>query len=104
MTSPDLHNALSIVNRLSLEEQQVLLQALQKRLMEVDRAADWALEEERLAFMLQHQDEIEAAYETGDLGALDEIEASEEYRALFGDMPWDEAYDRFEETWWREDD
>ena len=103
MTSPDLHDALSIVNRLSPEEQRILLQTLQERLTEVARDKNWALEGSHLAFMLQHRDEIEAAYEAGNLSLLDEIEASEEYRTLFDNMPWDEAYDRFEETWWSSD-
>lgn len=103
MTSPNLHNALSLVSQLSVEEQRILLKALQERLSSAGDE-DWALQGAQLAFMLQHQDDIEAAYASDDMARLDVLEGSPEYKALFGDMPWDEAYDRFEETWWVEDD
>jgi len=45
-----------------------------------------------------------AAYAAEDRVPLDELERSEEYKRLFGDMPWDEAFDRYEETWWKEPD
>jgi hypothetical protein len=59
--------------------------------------AQWALEGAQLVFMLRHKDAIEAAYDDDDMATLDALESSDEYRALFGDMTWDEAYDRFEE-------
>jgi hypothetical protein len=102
MTAPNLRDALTLVNQLSQEDRRALLQTLQEQLSEDDDS--WALEGAQLAFMLQHQDQIESAYEASDLSSLDALIVSNEYRALFGDMPWDEAYDRFEETWWTEDE
>jgi hypothetical protein len=100
MTTPNLRDALSLVNQLSPDDQRELLRTLQEQFTDSDD--DWALEGAQLAFMLQHRDQIEAAYDSDDVTALDIFADSEEYRALFGDMPWDEAYDRFEETWWSE--
>jgi hypothetical protein len=102
MTAPNLHDALSLVNQLSPDDQRELLRTLQEQLAEDDDS--WALQGAQLAFMLQHHDEIETAYASEDMTFLDRLESSEEYRNLFGDMPWDEAYDRFEETWWDEGD
>lgn len=65
---------------------------------------EWALQGDQLAFMQKHHAIIEAAYASGDLGPLDALADSDEYRALFGEMSWDEAYDRYEETWWQDDD
>src|SRR5688572_14316870 len=104
MTSPALHDALSLVNQLSLEEQRELLRALQARISLLEDEEGWAMEGAQLAFMLQHKDHIEAAYDADDMKFIEVLETSEEYRGLFGDMPWDEAYDRFEETWWVEGD
>jgi len=102
MKSVTLNEALEIVNRLSATDQQRLLGELQRR---ADVAGDdWALQGDQLAFMVNHHDQIENAYASGDIEALRQIEASEEYQTLFGDMPWDEAYDRYEETWWSDDD
>ena len=95
-------DALKIVERLSLDNQRILLVHLQNKLAGSDD--DWALGGDQLAFMLQHHDQIEAAYDSDDMTFLDELESSPEYKALFGDMPWDEAYDRYEETWWSDDD
>ncbi len=99
MSSTALQNAIAVINRLSPDDQRVLLRTLQDRLGETS-GAGWVLEGAQLAFMLQHHDAIEAAYAAEEIAVLDRLEKSEEYRAFFGDMPWDEAYDRFEETWW----
>lgn len=64
----------------------------------------WALEGEQFNFMIRNHDAIMAAYAAEDRVPLDELERSEEYKRLFGDMPWDEAFDRYEETWWKEPD
>src|SRR5690348_8665775 len=98
MAALNLHDALTLVNQLSEEDRRVLLRTLQDQLSEDD--GNWALEGAQLELMLQHLDEIEAAYEADDLSRLDALIDSDEYRDLFGDMPWDEAYDRFEVTWW----
>jgi hypothetical protein len=103
MTTSNFEDALSLVQKLSIEDQRALLHTLQKTLASSDDE-QWALEGAQLAFMLQHRDVIEAAYDSDDMAALDVIEGSDEYRVLFGDMSWDEAYDRFEETWWIESD
>lgn len=101
MASANFEQALFLAQQLSTEDQRALLHALQDALASSEDE-QWALEGAQLAFMLQHKDEIEAAYEADDMAMLDQLEASDEYRALFGDMVWDEAYDRFEETWWVE--
>ncbi len=103
MKSPSLQDALSLVSQLSPNDQRALLKTLQDRLAAPDNET-WALEGAQLAFMLQHRDRIESAYQADDMASLDALEASSEYKTLFGDMPWDEAYDRFEETWWGEGD
>ena len=101
MKTATLHDVIKVVERLSDSDQLALLETLQARFTVDD---DWALEGDQLAFMLQHHDQIEAAYDSDDMTFLDELESSPEYKALFGDMPWDEAYDRYEETWWSDDD
>jgi hypothetical protein len=60
--------------------------------------AEWTLSADQMIFMLQHHNGIEAAYEADDLEALRELAASDEYKAIFGDMSFDEAYDRYECT------
>lgn len=97
MKTATLNDVIKVVEQLSDSDQLTLLATLQERFAIDD---EWALEGDQLAFMLQHHDQIEAAYASDDMSVLDELEASPEYRALFGDMPWDEAYDRYEETWW----
>ena len=102
MSPTDLQNAITLINQLSAEDQRTLLRTLQDRHVQPDETAspDWKLAGAQLAFVLQHRVAIEAAYARDDMGFLDALEASEEYQSLFTDMPWDEAYDRFEETWW----
>jgi hypothetical protein len=96
-----VNKAVEIIQQLSDDDQHRLLAILQEQL---EPKGDWALQGKQLAFMLQHHDEIELAYAGEDMEALDKLESSTEYKALFGDMPWDEAYDRYEETWWVDDD
>jgi hypothetical protein len=57
---------------------------------------DWSLSSDQMIFMLQHNNEIEAAYERDDLEFLRSLAASDEYKSVFGDMSFDEAYDRYE--------
>jgi hypothetical protein len=102
VNSTAFQNALTVIDQLSSDEQRELLHTLRERLDE--KQDDWALEGEQLAFMVQHKDEIEAAYADDNMNMLTDLASSKEYQTLFGDMPWDEAYDRFEETWWIEGD
>jgi len=57
---------------------------------------DWTLDADQMLFMLQHHNPIETAYASGDMEFLRELAQSEAYIAAFGDMSWDEAYDRYE--------
>ncbi len=54
-------------------------------------AKDWTLTASQLEFMLNHHNDIEGA-----TAKLEELRTSEEYKARFAGMPWDEAYDRYE--------
>ncbi len=57
---------------------------------------DWTLNAAQMIFMLQHHNPIETAYADDDVEFLRLLSKSEAYRAAFGDMPWDEPYDRYE--------
>ncbi len=57
---------------------------------------DWTLNTDQMIFMLQHHNQIEAAYTAEDMEFLRELSVSAAYRAVFGDMGFDEAYDRYE--------
>ena len=57
---------------------------------------DWTLNADQMIFMLQHHNPIEAAYAEDNLAFLRELAKSEEYKAVFGAMSFDEAYDRYE--------
>lgn len=57
---------------------------------------DWMLTPEQMLFMLQNHNIIERAFADDDLESLREFAAGEEFLALFGDMGFDEAYDRYE--------
>jgi len=62
-----------------------------------EKKCDWTLTEDQVRWFVRRKSEIETAYECDDkLPVLDELEQSAEYKATFGDMVWDEAYDRFE--------
>lgn len=58
---------------------------------------NWELNTEQMIFMLRLNNSILDAYENEDMEKLGDIEASGEYRDLFGDMTFDEAFDRYEE-------
>jgi hypothetical protein len=62
------------------------------------RQEEWTLDADQMIFMLQRHNEIEAAYANEDMTALRELSELEEYLMLFGDMSFDEAYDRYEST------
>jgi hypothetical protein len=61
-----------------------------------DQGDDWTLNADQMLFMLQHHNPIEAAYVNDDLDFLRQLATSEAYIAAFGEMTWDEAYDRYE--------
>ena len=56
----------------------------------------WTLNSEQMIFMLQHHNFVENAYAEDNMTVLRELEASETYKTAFGEMSWDEAYDRYE--------
>jgi hypothetical protein len=60
---------------------------------------EWSLTAGQTLFMMQHYNAILEAYECDDMDFLKSLEASEEYRAVFGTILWDEAFDRYESTW-----
>jgi hypothetical protein len=57
---------------------------------------NWTLNANQMLYMLQNHNVIEAAFAEDDLGSLRQLAVSHEFRALFGDMSFDEAYDRYE--------
>lgn len=57
---------------------------------------DWMLNATQMLFMLQHHNPIETAYADDDMEFLRSLSKTEAYLVAFGDMPWDEAYDRYE--------
>lgn len=59
---------------------------------------EWTLNTDQMVFMLQHHNPIVAAYEADDLDYLRELANSDDYKAVFGNMSFDEAYDRYECT------
>lgn len=56
----------------------------------------WRLTVDQMFFMMDHHNAILDAYQRDDMEALREIEASDEYRKRFGQMSFDEAFDRYE--------
>jgi hypothetical protein len=58
--------------------------------------SDWSLTVEQMLFMTGHHNEIETAYEEDDLEYLRQLAASNEFLIAFGEMGFDEAYDRYE--------
>jgi hypothetical protein len=57
---------------------------------------DWTLTPEQMLFLMQHNNAFESAYTNDDLEALRAFASSEDYLTLFGNMGFDEAYDRYE--------
>ena len=56
----------------------------------------WTLTTDQMIFMLQHHNAVEAAYANDDMDFLRNLAASETFVAIFGEMSFDEAYDRYE--------
>ncbi len=65
---------------------------------------DWSLTASQTLFMMQRHNAILEAYERDDADFLKSLEASEEYKAVFGEMSWDEAFDRYESSWIDQDE
>jgi hypothetical protein len=49
-----------------------------------------------MLFLLQHHNAIEAVYRNEDTTWVETLMADEAYQTLFGNMGFDEAYDRYE--------
>jgi hypothetical protein len=64
---------------------------------QTSQADDWSLTTDQMIFMLQYHNPVEAAYAADNMAYLQSLAASDDYKAIFGDMNWDEAYDRYEE-------
>jgi hypothetical protein len=76
-----------------------IIQAYLAPLMPEDEAIeddDWSLTPEQMFFMFENHNDIEIAFEEGDMEALRTLAATEEFLSLFGEMSFDEAYDRYE--------
>lgn len=65
---------------------------------------EWSLTAGQTLFMMQRHNAILEAYERDDVDFLKSLEASAEYQTAFGDMSWDEAFDRYESTWIDQDE
>lgn len=59
---------------------------------------DWTLTTEQMTWMKQHHNLIEDAFEAEDMETLRKIAKSVSYKRAFGDMSFDEAFDRYECT------
>ena len=70
----------------------------QKKKQAAEHDDDWTLTADQMTFMFQHHNAIESAYASDDLEFLRQLAESDEYISVFGDMGWDEAYDRYETT------
>jgi predicted nucleic acid-binding Zn-ribbon protein len=81
-----------------LERQNADLAARIDRLEIGEQEADdeWTLDVDQMVFMLQHHNAIEAAYDDENMEFLRDLADSDEYKSIFGDTSFDEAYDRYE--------
>ena len=57
---------------------------------------DWTLNPEQMLFLMQNHNTIETAYAEDNLEFLRAFASSDEFVALFSNMGFDEAYDRYE--------
>jgi hypothetical protein len=67
--------------------------------------SDYQLTSAQMAFMREHHEIIERAYDADrrgqrreSLDMIQELTSSLAYQNLFGDMTWDDAIDRYEDT------
>src|SRR5262245_36558153 len=56
----------------------------------------WTLTAAQIAFMLVYHNAIEEAFAKDNLDSLREMAASSDFKSVFGEMSFDEAYDRYE--------
>ncbi|MEP6987376.1 MAG: hypothetical protein ABI970_17355 [Chloroflexota bacterium] len=59
---------------------------------------EWTLTSHQMLFLMQNQNAIEKAYADSNLDFLRQFAESKVFKDLFGDMGFDEAYDRYEST------
>ncbi len=60
---------------------------------------DWTLTTDQMVWMMEHHNLIERVMAAGDFSDLQAMmNKGGEYARLFGDMSFDEAYDRYEST------
>ena len=59
---------------------------------------DWTLSSQQMLFLMQNHNVLEKAYAASDLDFLRQFAESKTFKDLFGDMGFDEAYDRYETT------
>src|SRR5690349_2056619 len=74
---------------------------LQEKLMSEPHQTSCILNPKQFAFMQSHHSEIEhglIANKLSDGSFIDAFVESEAYKAVFGDMEWDDVYDRYEDT------
>ncbi|MCI0714528.1 MAG: hypothetical protein L0154_30520 [Chloroflexi bacterium] len=57
---------------------------------------DFVLNAAQMEFMINIDAAAEQADQEGNYDFFDDVVASEEWKSLFGDMSWDQAYDRYE--------
>lgn len=57
---------------------------------------NWTLNAGQMTWMMHHHNLIEDAYAAEDMEVLRKIAESVSYKRAFGDMSFDEAYDRYE--------
>ena len=73
-----------------------LSQSTSQNIPQTDDDVSWTLTTDQMIFMLENHNIIEAAYSTNDLAALRHLADSRRYKAVFGEISWDEAFDRYE--------
>jgi len=57
---------------------------------------DWTLSPEQMLWLFQHHNEIEDGFHADDLEALRALADSDAFKRVFGEMGFDEAYDRYQ--------
>lgn len=68
----------------------------QKEISQTTHTDEWTLTPSQMLFLMQNHNTIEAAFAADDLEFLHQFAASDEFIQLFGNMGFDEAYDRYE--------
>jgi hypothetical protein len=59
-------------------------------------ADDWSLNPDQMFFMMEHHNLIMDAYANEATESLRKLALSSEYKSIFGEMSFDEAFDRYE--------